>query len=70
MMKQSILRTCILFGILGVPLALAGLFLVPQREGVTVAAVTGRLTLGMTEAEIGAAVDRAGDYTGGFLHYF
>ena len=69
-MKRPRLRTCVLLGVLGVLLALAGAaYLVSQREGVTVAAFYERLTVGMTEAEVGAAVPiPPGDYTGGDVH--
>jgi hypothetical protein len=70
MMKRSRLRTCVLFGGLAALLALAGAaYLVPRREAVTVAPFYERLTVGMTEAEVGTAVPIApGDYTGGYVH--
>jgi hypothetical protein len=60
----------VLFGALGALLALAGAaYLVRQRKAVTVAACYERLTVGMTEAEVGAAVPiPPGDYTGGYVH--
>jgi len=69
-MKRPRLRTCVLLGVLGALLALAGAaYLVSQREGVTVAAFYERLTVGMTEAEVAAAVPiLPGDYTGGYVH--
>src|SRR5262245_52290558 len=69
-MKRPRLRTRVLFGVLGALLALAGAtYLAPQREAVTVAAFYERLTVGMTEAEVGVAVPIApGDYTGGYEH--
>ena len=69
-MKRPRLRTCVLLGTLGALLALAGAtYLVPKREGVTVAAFYERLTVGMTEAEVGAAVPiPPGDHTGGYAH--
>ena len=69
-MKRVRLQTQVLFGVLGALLALAGAaYLVPRHEAVTVAAVYERLTVGMTEAEVGAAVPiPPGDYTGGYVH--
>ena len=56
-MKRPRLRTCVLLGVLGALLALAGAaYLVSQREAVTVAGFYKRLTVGMTEAEVAAAV--------------
>jgi hypothetical protein len=68
-MKRPRLQTCVLFGVLGALLALAGAVCLISREVVTVAAFYERLTLGMTEAEVGAAVPLPpGDYTGGYVH--
>jgi len=69
-MKRLRLRTRVLFGVLGALLALVGAaYFVPRREAVTVAAFYERLTVGMTEAEVGTAVPIApGDYTGGYVH--
>ena len=69
-MKRPRLRTCVLLGVLGALLALTGAaYLVSQREVVTVAAFYERLTVGMTEAEVAAAVPiPPGDYTGGYMH--
>ncbi len=69
-MKRPRLRTCVLFGVLGALLALAGAaYLVPQREAVTVAAFYERLMVGMTEAEVDAAVPiPPGDYTGAYAY--
>jgi|ERR1043166_7154491 hypothetical protein len=71
-MKRPKLRTWVLLGVLAVLLALAGvayLVSVSQREGVNVAPFYDRLTLGMTEAEVGAAVSLPpGDHTNGHEH--
>ena len=69
-MKHLRLRTWVLSGVLGALLALASAaYLVPQREVVIDAAFYERLTVGMTEAEVGTAVPIApGDYTGGYVH--
>ena len=69
-MKQPKLRTWVLFGVLGALLALVGAaYLVSRRDAVTVAAVYERLTVGMTEAEVGTAVPiPPGDHTGGYVH--
>jgi hypothetical protein len=65
-MKRLRLRTWVLFCVLGALLALAGAaFLVPQGEVVIDAAFYERLQVGMTEAEVDAAVPvPPGDYTG------
>jgi hypothetical protein len=65
-MKRLRLRTWVLFGVLGALLVLASaVSLVAPREVVIDAAFYERLAVGMTEAEVDAAVSiPSGDYTG------
>ena len=68
-MKRSRLQICVLLGVLGALLALVGAVWLISREEVTVAGFHERLTLGMTEAEVDAAVSiPPGDFTGGYMH--
>jgi hypothetical protein len=65
-MKRLRLRTWVLFGIPGTLLVVAStVYLVAQREIVIDAAFYERLSVGMTEEEVDAAVSiPSGDYTG------
>jgi hypothetical protein len=69
-MKRLRLRTWVLLGVLGALLVLASaVYLVAQREVVIDAAFYERLAVGMTEAEVDAAVSiPSGDYTSAYAY--
>jgi hypothetical protein len=69
-MRSLTLRICVLFIVLGALLAPVGVaYLFPQRQVVIDAAFYDRLKIGMTEAEVDAAVPiPAGDHAPAYAH--